>query len=129
MIFSIDPGTVYVGYELAKEMQIQQEDTIMINGSFFTVAKTLSESGSVDDIRIYGALPEFQSLIGLDGKINEIMALNCLCISPDDNDPLKMIREQLGLASEVTVFVPDTNDFVCTPSPPKAVFPILIVLY
>ena len=95
MIFSIDPGTVYVGYELAKEMQIQQEDTIMINGSFFTVAKTLSESGSVDDIRIYGALPEFQELVGLDGRINEIMALNCLCISPDETDPLEILRFQL----------------------------------
>ena len=95
MIFSIDPGTVYVGYELAKEMQIQQEDTIMINGSFFTVAKTLSESGSVDDIRIYGALPEFQELVGLDGRINEIMALNCLCISPDETDPLEILRCQL----------------------------------
>jgi len=95
MIFSIDPGTVYVGYELAKEMQIQQEDTIMINGSFFIVAKTLSESGSVDDIRIYGALPEFQELVGLDGKINEIMALNCLCISPDETDPLEILRFQL----------------------------------
>ena len=95
MIFSIDPGTVYVGYELAKEMQIQQEDTIMINGSFFTVAKTLSESGSVDDIRIYGTLPEFQELVGLDGRINEIMALNCLCISPDETDPLEILRFQL----------------------------------
>ncbi len=95
MIFSIDPGTVYVGYELAKDMQIQQEDTIMINGSFFTVAKTLSESGSVDDIRIYGALPEFQELVGLDGRINEIMALNCLCISPDETDPLEILRCQL----------------------------------
>jgi len=95
MIFSIDTGTVYLGYEIAKEMQIQRDDTIIIYGRSFIVAKTLSESGSVDDIRIYGALPEFQELIGLDGKINEIMALNCLCISPDDNDPLKMIREQL----------------------------------
>jgi len=95
MIFSIDPGTVYLGYELAKEMQIQREDTIMINGSFFTVAKTLSESGSVDDIRIYGALPEFQELVGLDGRINEIMALNCLCISPDETDPLEILRFQL----------------------------------
>jgi ABC-type lipoprotein release transport system permease subunit len=95
MIFSIDPGTVYVGYELAKKMQIEQDDTIMINGSFFRVAKTLSESGSVDDIRIYGALKEFQELVGLKGRINEIMALNCLCISPDETDPLEILRFQL----------------------------------
>jgi len=34
-------------------------------------------------------------LIGFKGKINEIMALNCLCVSPDENDPLEILREQL----------------------------------
>lgn len=95
MIFSIDPGTVYVGFEIAKEMGIQKGDTISINDSFYEVARTLSESGSMDDIRIFGTLSEFQEGIGLDGKINEIMALNCLCISPDEQDPLEIIRAQL----------------------------------
>jgi len=95
MIFSIEPGTVYVGYELAKDLQIHQEDTIEIYERSFTVAKNLSETGSIDDIRIYGALSEFQDLIGLNGKINEIMALNCLCVSPDEKEPLEILREQL----------------------------------
>ncbi|MQY80297.1 MAG: FtsX-like permease family protein [Bacteroidetes bacterium] len=95
MIFSIEPGTVYVGYELAKDMQIRQEDSINIFNRYFKVKKTLSETGSIDDIRIYGVLSEFQDLIGFKGKINEIMALNCLCVSPDENDPLEILREQL----------------------------------
>ena len=95
MIFSIEPGTVYVGYELAKDMQIRQEDSIKIFNRYFKVNKTISETGSIDDIRIYGALSEFQDLIGFKGKINEIMALNCLCVSPDENDPLEILREQL----------------------------------
>jgi putative ABC transport system permease protein len=95
MIFSIDPGTVYVGYEIAKEMGVQREDTLLINGRPFTVARTLSETGSSDDIRIYGTLSECQELIGMDGKINEIMALNCLCVSPDETDPLEVLRAQL----------------------------------
>ncbi|MCK4466270.1 MAG: FtsX-like permease family protein [Bacteroidales bacterium] len=95
MIFSIEPGTVYVGYELAKDLQICQEDSIEIYERSFTVEKTLSETGSIDDIRIYGALSEFQDLIGLNGKINEIMALNCLCVSPGEKEPLEILREQL----------------------------------
>lgn len=95
MIFSIEPGTVYVGYELAKDLQIHQEDLIEINEQPFTVVKTLSETGSIDDIRIYGVLSEFQDLVGMNGKINEIMALNCLCVSPDEKEPLEILREQL----------------------------------
>ena len=96
MIFTIEPGTVYIGYELAKNMNLKQGDRIEILGRNLTVAKTLSETGSTDDIRIYGTLPEMQELLGMEGSVNEIMALNCLCLSPDGNESLVMIREQLA---------------------------------
>ncbi len=95
MIFTVDPGTVYLGYELAEKFNIKRNDTIEILGKPFIVVKTLTETGSTDDIRIYGLLTEFQELLGLQGKINEIMALNCLCVSPDETDPLDIIRGQL----------------------------------
>lgn len=95
MGFIIKPGEVYVGYELAKEFQIHQTEMIKILGGEFTIAKVLSESGSNDDIRIYGTLSEFQKILNLEGQINEIMALNCLCISPEQGDPLVMLRGQL----------------------------------
>ena len=96
MIFTIEPGTVYVGYELAKAMNLKQDDRIEILGGSFSIAKTLSETGSTDDIRIYGTLPEIQDLLGMEGLVNEIMALNCLCLSPDGNQSLVIIREQLS---------------------------------
>jgi ABC-type lipoprotein release transport system permease subunit len=34
-------------------------------------------------------------LLDLRGRINEIMALNCLCVSPDEKDPILILREQL----------------------------------
>ena len=95
MIFNIMPEQVYIGYELAKDFQLKQGDKIEVLGKSFTIKKTLSESGSIDDIRIYGTLTEFQKMIDLKGRINEIMALNCLCVSPDENDPLIILREQL----------------------------------
>ncbi len=96
MIFMIDSGTVYIGFELAKFMNLKRGDTIKILDRDFTIAKTLSETGSTDDVRIYGILSEFQELLGMEGLVNEIMALNCLCLSPDDNDYLEIIREQLS---------------------------------
>jgi len=95
MIFTIEPGTVYIGYELAKNMNLKQADRIEIHGRNFLVAKTLTETGSTDDIRIYGTLPEIQELLGMEGLVNEIMALNCLCLSPDGNESLTIIRKQL----------------------------------
>jgi len=95
MAFRIEPGQVYIGYELAKEFKVHQEETIDILGKQFTIVKILSESGSTDDIRVYGALSEFQEILDMKGQINEIMALNCLCISPEEGDPLVMLREQL----------------------------------
>lgn len=95
MAFRIESGQVYIGYELAKEFQLHQEEMIDILGKKFTIIKILSESGSTDDIRVYGALHEFQEILNMEGQINEIMALNCLCISPEEGDPLVMLREQL----------------------------------
>ena len=93
--FRIEPGQVYIGYELAKELQARQLEIIDILGKKFTILKILSESGSTDDIRVYGTLSEFQEILDMKGQINEIMALNCLCISPEEGDPLVMLREQL----------------------------------
>jgi ABC-type lipoprotein release transport system permease subunit len=95
MIFTVEPGQVYVGYELANDLNLTSGDEIEILGNRFTIARTLSETGSNDDIRIYGTLGEFQELVDSKGMINEIMALNCLCISPEENDPLVILREQL----------------------------------
>jgi len=95
MAFMIDTGMVYVGYELAKFMDLEHGATIKILDKNFVITKTLSETGSSDDIRIYGTLSEFQDLLLMEGLVNEIMALNCLCLSPDDDNYLKTIREQL----------------------------------
>ena len=96
MAFHIEPGQVYIGYDLAKEFQLHRAEMIDILGRKFTILRVLSESGSTDDIRIYGPLAEFQEILNMKGQINEIMALNCLCLSPDEGDPLIMLREQLN---------------------------------
>ncbi len=95
MIFSVQPGMVYVGYELAKDLNISDGEKIEVLGEKFTVERTLAETGSDDDIHIYFDLSELQKLLKMEGRINEIMALNCLCTAEGD-DPLEELRIQLS---------------------------------
>jgi len=80
MTFSVEPGTVYVGFELARSLEIKKDNVIDIFDKPFTVVKCLSETGSSDDIRIYGHLHDIQGILNLPGRINEIKALECLCL-------------------------------------------------
>lgn len=97
MTFQIEPGTVYIGFELARHLGLRNGDVIDIFGKPFTIARCLSESGSQDDIRVYGELHDVQSLLSMENKINEIKALQCLCIVNGRNiDDLSVLREQLA---------------------------------
>ena len=96
MIFSIEPGTVYVGFEIANSLDITTGDELEISGKSFIVAKILSETGSSDDIRIYTTLNEVQEMVDKKGEINEIKALNCLCLTSDEVNPIEILRNQLN---------------------------------
>ncbi|TKG96504.1 FtsX-like permease family protein [Puteibacter caeruleilacunae] len=105
MIFAIPPEKVYLGYELAKALKIETGDKIEVLGDSFVVAKTLSETGSDDDIRIYFDLKTLQKLVNMEGRINEIMALNCMCSTKGD-DPLGEIRRVLeGIMPDTKVIM------------------------
>jgi ABC-type lipoprotein release transport system permease subunit len=95
MSFEIKQGTAYIGYELAQRLEIQKGETIDILGKSLTVEKALSESGGVDDIRIQCHLQDAQDILNLEGRINEIKAIDCLCFTPTD-DPLALLREELA---------------------------------
>jgi len=102
MIFSISDRSVYLGYEVAKFFGLQKDNDIIIMGKKMKVEKCLSESGSDDDIRIYGNLNDIQDLLGMQGRINEIKALECLCHDPS-LDTRTVVREQL------TELIPDAK--------------------
>lgn len=91
----IETGTIIVGFEPANGLSLKRGDRVDILGRTFTVASTLSETGSDEDVRIYARLEEAQEILHLQGRINEIRALNCLCLTSDDEDPLVILRSQL----------------------------------
>ena len=92
MTFSVEPGDVYVGYQAAQIFNIKKTDTIDLFGKSFNVKQVLVASGSQDDIRIYGHLHDIQEILHLQGKINEIKALECLCLIEERNDPRSMLE-------------------------------------
>jgi putative ABC transport system permease protein len=79
MGFRIPKGKVYVGYELANGLKIKAGDTVDILGRDFVVEKCLLESGSKDDVRVYGHLHDIQEILGRPGRISAIEALECRC--------------------------------------------------
>lgn len=95
MSFAIKPGTAYIGFEPASRLALRKNDKVELFGKVFIVAQTLAESGSNDDIRVYAQLRDVQEILELQGKINEIKALNCLCLVSEDDDPLEILRSQL----------------------------------
>jgi len=94
MIFAVKPDKVVVGYEIARKFNISKGDQLEILSQTFQVENTLSETASTDDIRLYFDLKTLQHLLQLDGKINEIMALNCICFTKTE-DPLSELRQEL----------------------------------
>lgn len=92
MGMTIEPGAAYVGYQLARSEDISEGDEIEVKGLTLTVERVLHERGSVDDIRIYTHLRDVQQALGLPGQINEIEALQCLCL---EDQPLAGIRREV----------------------------------
>jgi ABC-type lipoprotein release transport system permease subunit len=99
MTFSVKPGDAYVGYQAAKILKMQEGEKIDIFDNPFTVKEVLSETGSKDDIRIYGHLHDIQKVLDLPSQINEIKALECLCLiesSDKEIDPRVLAQKQLA---------------------------------
>jgi len=105
MIFAIEKNNVYLGYEVANQFHIKEGETITVFEKEFKVSETLAESGSEDDVRIYFHLETLQNLIKMEGRVNEVMAINCMC-STKNGDPLGELRAELAkIAPEAKVIM------------------------
>lgn len=95
MSVDIERGTVYLGYLLATQLNLKKGDRVDINGHPFEVADCLSEQGNVDDIRIQCHLADAQAILNMPGRVNEIQAIDCLCLA-DVDDPLAVLRHNIN---------------------------------
>jgi predicted lysophospholipase L1 biosynthesis ABC-type transport system permease subunit len=103
MGYTIEPGTVFVGYELysgrKKGDEIKVGAEIDVAGRKLKIKKLLPEQGSKEDITLAVNLADAQAILDKPGRINQIMALGCNCAGSS----LPNIRQQL---SEI---LPDTR--------------------
>jgi hypothetical protein len=95
----VPPGAMVVGYELHRSLKLARGDKVRLMGKAFTVSGLQPERGSADDITVWVNLAEAQKLLGLEGKINGILALECNCAA----DRLHRVR------SEIASILPDTQ--------------------
>jgi putative ABC transport system permease protein len=95
MGFSIKEGTLQLGFQVADRLGVKPGDKVTLGEQEFLVAKCLVESGTEQDIYAFGTLADIQNVLGLDGQINEIKAIDCLCLTADE-EPVKILREELG---------------------------------
>lgn len=97
MVKNIDPGTVLVGHELAQGLH--EGDSIEILGQSFRIAKIMPEYGTIQDVQLVMHLRDAQQLLGKEGRINQILALNCKC----KGDRISAVRR------DVESVLPDTK--------------------
>ncbi|MHC1762770.1 MAG: ABC transporter permease [Verrucomicrobiia bacterium] len=97
MGYSIKSGHALLGFQVWKRLGLKKGDTFEMAGRPFTVEMCLVESGAEDDIRLFLALADAQQVLQLPKRINEIKAIDCLCMTTDQ-DPLSKLRTELARA-------------------------------
>ncbi len=95
----VGPGKVAVGYELHQSLSLQQGGSITLMGRSFEVTTLHPDKGTIDDITLWIDLQQAQQLLGLEGKISAMTALECQCAWAD----LPKVRK------EIQGILPDTQ--------------------
>jgi putative ABC transport system permease protein len=86
-----------LGSSAASRLNVKENGKITIQGKTFNVAKVLSETGTIDDDRIFAHLHTVQDLLGIKDQISAIEIMGC-CNAISD-----------GLLGELRNILPDTK--------------------
>ncbi|MCZ7647124.1 MAG: FtsX-like permease family protein [Planctomycetota bacterium] len=100
LLAAVPPGKLVLGYELHRQLNLKEGDSVGLKGRTFTVHKCYPARGSKDDITVWMDLAEAQQMLDMAGRINAILALECNCATLDR---LAEIR------AEVAGILPDTQ--------------------
>lgn len=86
-----------VGSQVAQRLKLSANSKIKIAGKEFKVVKILSETGTVDDDRIFANLKDVQTLLNLENQVSAIEIMGCC----------NAISE--GLLGQLRNILPDTR--------------------
>jgi ABC-type lipoprotein release transport system permease subunit len=100
LIQPVPEGTIVLGYELYHSLGIASNQTVKLMGREFRIHRLHEERGSKDDITMWIHLKDAQELLGMQGKISSLLALECLCVGADALDQIR---------AEVTGILPGTQ--------------------
>jgi putative ABC transport system permease protein len=89
---AVPAGTIVLGSELHQSLKLKVGDRLRLLGHEFTVSKLHPERGTKDDITAWINLKEAQALLDLPGRINGILALECVCAA----ESLGKVRSEIG---------------------------------
>lgn len=92
MLDPVPPGGVVVGYELHRSLKLAVGQQLALSGQQFKISSLQPQRGNQDDITLWINLPEAQKLLGQEGRINAILALECTCAV----DRLGQIRDEVA---------------------------------
>ena len=95
LISIINPGEIFLGYQIALETDSQIGDSFLFNGKEYKVAKIQSQRGNRDDLSIWLDLKEVQTILNLPNQVNATMALECVCASENVLSAQQLIQEEV----------------------------------
>jgi hypothetical protein len=85
-------GQVDIGVEIARGLSLKTGSTLQLMGRTFTVRRVMAQEAAVDDITLILSLAEAQTLLGKEGRISEIRAVQCRTAWRD----VERIRGEIG---------------------------------
>ncbi len=97
VVDSLSSTDVWVGSMAADRLKLTNGSAVMLEGKQFNVTHILSETGTIDDSRIFAHLHSVQELLGIGSQINAIEIMGC-CDAISD-----------GLLSKLRNILPDTR--------------------
>ena len=97
----VPEGKADLGEEIAVSLSLRPGDKILIQGEEFEVNRVYSRRGTRDDMTVWIPLENAQKILGRPGRINGILALECVCA----------IDELGQLKNEMSVILPHAKVF------------------
>jgi len=91
----VPDGTVVLGHALPQSLGVGVGDSVTLMGRSFRVERIEPERGTADDVTAWAPLAEVQEMLGLPGRVDALLALECLCVGAD---ALARIRAEVAAA-------------------------------
>lgn len=92
---ALPEGAIELGHDIARSEGIAPGDTVILFGESFTVRTVHPRSGNDDDVTVWCDLETMQGWFDLQGKINGILALECVCDFQQFGEVEDRVREVL----------------------------------